>query len=86
MTDPKADRSKAPSHQADPDVFLAWCAAMSGVSMYQAQRCIRRGCQFTLVDLYANHADDRRRSQLVGGWCHPIRYSGIDLGCWMSDQ
>jgi hypothetical protein len=26
ITDPKGARSKAPSHQADPDVFLAWIA------------------------------------------------------------
>jgi 4-hydroxybutyryl-CoA dehydratase/vinylacetyl-CoA-Delta-isomerase len=49
MTVPKGDRSKAPSHQADPDVFLAWVRRdqrgvyVSGARMHQTGLSVHTG-------------------------------------------
>ena len=83
MTDPKGDRSKGPSEQADPDSFFASWSAGPTASSFAARRLHQTGClnSHWIVVMPTMRLRPADRDYAIVA-AIPVDHPGLDLHLW----
>ena len=69
MTDPKGDRSRRPSQQVDPDMYLRVARQSSDGIFIRGAKAHQTGAGQFIGIPNADHCNDRRRQGLCGLFC-----------------